>query len=240
MQTFAQIPMRNVGPIKITGALSEEISVPLATLETPLWFSVSRGARISRLSGGIGITVTDSRMTRSIILEAPDGTEALRCAGEIKDSAEEIQKIVSESSRFARLKDINYRLAANLIYLRLEFFTGDASGHNMVTNAAGNTTTYDYDSTTGRKISERNALGKYSRFAYNSYGQITKVWGESEYPLEFAYDLMGRKVAQTTYRDATVSFAGTTFPTVAGDVTTWTYDESSGLVISQKDLIIAA
>lgn len=136
MQTFAQIPMRNVGPIKITGALSEEISVPLATLETPLWFSVSRGARISRLSGGIGITVTDSRMTRSIILEAPDGTEALRCAGEIKDSAEEIQKIVSESSRFARLKDINYRLAANLIYLRLEFFTGDASGHNMVTNAA--------------------------------------------------------------------------------------------------------
>jgi len=105
----------------------------------------------------------------------------------------------------------------------------------MVTNAAGNTTTYDYDSSTGRKISERNALGKYSRFAYNSYGQVTKVWGESEYPLEFAYDLMGRKVTQTTYRNATVSFAGTTFPTVAGDVTTWTYDESSGLVTSKKD-----
>ena len=105
----------------------------------------------------------------------------------------------------------------------------------MVTNAAGNTTTYDYDSTTGRKIWEKNALNKFSRYAYNSYGQVTQVWGESEYPLEFAYDLMGRKVAQTTYRNATVSFAGTTFPTVAGDVTTWTYDESSGLVTSKKD-----
>ena len=112
---------------------------------------------------------------------------------------------------------------------------GKIGKHHIVTNAAGNTTTYDYDNTTGRKISERNALGKFSRFAYNSYGQVTKVWGESEYPLEFAYDLMGRKVAQTTYRDATVSFAGTTFPTVKGDVTTWTYDESSSLVTSKKD-----
>ena len=113
--------------------------------------------------------------------------------------------------------------------------TGKIGKRYMVTNAAGNTTSYDYDNTTGRKIWEKNALNKFSRYAYNSYGQVTKVWGESEYPLEFAYDQMGRKVAQTTYRNATVSFAGTTFPTVAGDVTTWTYDESSGLVTSKKD-----
>ena len=113
--------------------------------------------------------------------------------------------------------------------------TGKIGKRHIVTNAAGNTTTYDYDSTTGRKISECNALGKFSRFAYNSYGQVTKVWGESEYPLEFAYDQMGRKIAQTTYRNTAVSFAGTTFPSVTGDVTAWTYDESSGLVTSKKD-----
>ena len=113
--------------------------------------------------------------------------------------------------------------------------TGKIGKRHIVTNAAGNTTTYDYDSTTGRKISECNALGKFSRFAYNSYGQVTKVWGESEYPLEFAYDQMGRKIAQTTYRNTAVNFAGTTFPSVTGDVTTWTYDESSGLVTSKKD-----
>ena len=136
MHTYAQIPMRNVGPIKITGCIEEEISVPLATLETPLWFSVSRGAKVSMVSGGIRVTAADSRMTRSIILEARDGAEAFRCAEKLRNSAAELQEVVAGSSRFARLKDINYRLAANLIYLRLEFFTGDASGHNMVTNAA--------------------------------------------------------------------------------------------------------
>ncbi|MBO7517111.1 MAG: hypothetical protein J6T61_05145, partial [Spirochaetia bacterium] len=39
-------------------------------------------------------------------------------------------------SHVAKLLEINWQIAANLIYLRLEFFTGDASGHNMATNAA--------------------------------------------------------------------------------------------------------
>ena len=46
----APIPMRWVGPMKLSGHLIEEkLSVPLATYETPLWPSVGRGARISTL-----------------------------------------------------------------------------------------------------------------------------------------------------------------------------------------------
>ena len=45
--------MRNVGPIRIKGAVEGDISVPLATLETPLWFSVGRGAKVSLQSEGI-------------------------------------------------------------------------------------------------------------------------------------------------------------------------------------------
>ena len=133
---FAEIPMRNVGPIRIKGAVEGDISVPLATLETPLWLSVGRGAKVSLHSGGITTTILDSRMTRSIILEAPDSSSALRAAQKIASSKEELQKVVSESSHIAELLDINWQIAANLIYLRLEFFTGDASGHNMVTNSA--------------------------------------------------------------------------------------------------------
>ena len=128
--------MRTVGPIRIKGAVEGDISVPLATLETPLWFSVGRGAKISLLSGGITTTILDSRMTRSIILEAPDATSALAAAQNIAGSKEELQKVVAESSHIAKLLDINWQIAANLIYLRFEFFTGDASGHNMATNAA--------------------------------------------------------------------------------------------------------
>jgi len=136
LRTFAEIPMKSVGPIKIKGFVNQDISVPLATLEAPLWFSVSRGARVSMLSGGITTTVLDSRMARSIILEASDATTAFICAQKIKASSEVLQEVVHSSSHIAKLLDINYQIAANLIYLRLEFFTGDASGHNMATNAA--------------------------------------------------------------------------------------------------------
>jgi len=133
----APIPMRNVGPIKITGpVLDEKISVPLATYETPLWPSVGRGARVSALTDGIKTTVIDERMSRSILLEADDATEAMLALNSIKSRMNDINEVVAQSSRFAKLIDMNSQIVANLIYLRLEFTTGDASGHNMVTNAA--------------------------------------------------------------------------------------------------------
>ncbi|MDO6514264.1 MULTISPECIES: hydroxymethylglutaryl-CoA reductase [unclassified Neptuniibacter] len=133
----APIPMRTVGPIKISGSvLDEKISVPLATYETPLWPSVGRGARISVLTEGIKTTVIDERMSRSILLEADDAYEAVNALNSIKSRMDEINQVVAKSSRFAKLIDMNSQIVANMIYLRLEFTTGDASGHNMVTNAA--------------------------------------------------------------------------------------------------------
>ncbi|MBQ0756390.1 MAG: hydroxymethylglutaryl-CoA reductase [Amphritea sp.] len=134
----APIPMRTVGPIKISGhVLNEKIAVPLATYETPLWPSVGRGARISVLAEeGIKTTVIDERMSRSILLEADDALEALKALESIKARKDDLNEVVATSSRFAKLIDMNSQIVANLIYLRLEFNTGDASGHNMVTNAA--------------------------------------------------------------------------------------------------------
>lgn len=134
---FAPVPMRWVGPIKITGhVLDEEVSVPLATYETPLWPSVRRGAKISRLSGGIRTTVIDARMTRSILLEADNAEAAMHAVTQLKSRLDEMNAVVGASSRFAKLIAIDSQINANLIYLRLAFATGDASGHNMVTNAA--------------------------------------------------------------------------------------------------------
>ena len=133
----APIPMRNVGPIKISGSvLDEKVTVPLATYETPLWHSVGRGARVSTLTDGIKTTVVDERMSRSILLEADDAYAAVEAVNAIKSRKGELNQVVAESSRFAQLIDMNSQIVANLIYLRLEFTTGDASGHNMVTNAA--------------------------------------------------------------------------------------------------------
>jgi hydroxymethylglutaryl-CoA reductase (NADPH) len=133
----APIPMRSVGPVKIIGpVLNDSVTVPLATYETPLWPSVGRGARVSMLTDGIKTTVVDERMSRSILLEADDAEAALLALNSIKGRMDDLNQVVSQTSRFARLIDLNSQIVANLIYLRLEFTTGDASGHNMVTNAA--------------------------------------------------------------------------------------------------------
>lgn len=129
--------MRWVGPLKISGhVLNERVSVPLATYETPLWHSVGRGARVSVLTEGIKTTVVDERMTRSVLLEADDALAAHQAVVSIKSRRDDLNDVVSASSRFAKLIDMHSQIVGNLIYLRLEFNTGDASGHNMVTNAA--------------------------------------------------------------------------------------------------------
>lgn len=134
---FAQIPMQAVGPFKLIGDVEvDDLMVPMATYETPLWPSVARGARVAAHSGGIRVTVIDERMTRSVLLEAPNASIARTRLQQIQLRHDDIQQVVSQTSRFAKLLDTNFQVIGNLIYLRLEFKTGDASGHNMVTNAA--------------------------------------------------------------------------------------------------------
>lgn len=134
----ALIPMQTVGPIAIFGLeLTGQIYVPLATYETPLWASVDRGARISTYCGqGICAIITNERMTRSITLQAPNIIIAQHTIQSIVQQQHKLQDVVAKSSRFAKLIHIHPEQIGNLIYLRLEFTTGDASGHNMVTLAS--------------------------------------------------------------------------------------------------------
>ncbi|MGN0847406.1 MAG: hypothetical protein ACI4RA_08505, partial [Kiritimatiellia bacterium] len=101
------------------------------------------------------------------------------------------------------------------------------------TDGAGNTTSYGYDSA-GRLSWKRNALNKYARYAYNSRGQQIRVWGDTEYPVEYGYDPYGQKVTMTTFRTGD-SWNGESWPNPApqGDTTTWNYDAATGLLTSK-------
>ncbi len=135
--TYASVPMQAVGPVKIVGSeVNDEVMVPLATYEAPLWPSVARGAKVSMLCGGIRAVVVDDRMTRSVLLEAPNADVAHMVATRLRHCPENLARAVAETSRFARLLDVHAQFVGNLLYLRLEISTGDASGHNMVTRAA--------------------------------------------------------------------------------------------------------
>jgi hydroxymethylglutaryl-CoA reductase (NADPH) len=134
---FTSIPLRWVGPLRLSGDVVGDQEVPLATYETPLWPSVGRGARISRLvADGIRVTVVDERMTRSSLFVAATAAEAAIASRRIIDRSDELAAIVAAQSRHARLIDIDTEIVGNLLFLRFALTTGDASGHNMVTLAA--------------------------------------------------------------------------------------------------------
>ena len=132
------IPTQWVGPILIQGnALdNEEVRIPLATYESPLWPSTGRGAKVSRLCGGIRATVVDERMSRSIVLEAEHAEAGYNALTLLRNRFDDLAEVVSQTSRFARLIDLHSQIVGNLLFLRFECATGDASGHNMVTKAA--------------------------------------------------------------------------------------------------------
>lgn len=136
-EQIATIPMRVVGPVRIISAdMDEEVPLPLATLESPLWPTTHRGARVCTLAGGIKTTLIDERMTRSVLVEADSAAEVQRVSLDIQQHKEVLQQIISESSRFAKLLAIHTQIVGSMLYLRFELFTGDAAGHNMVTLAA--------------------------------------------------------------------------------------------------------
>lgn len=136
--TVAGVPMRWVGPLRISGNVAAiETEVPLATYESPLWPSVGRGARISTMvDGGIVATCVDERMTRSVLVRATDAHAAYLASVEIDARLDELRDVVRTCGRFVELVGLHHEIVANLLFLRFDFRTGDAAGHNMATLAA--------------------------------------------------------------------------------------------------------
>ncbi|GAA3765787.1 hydroxymethylglutaryl-CoA reductase (NADPH) [Microbacterium kribbense] len=134
----APVPMKWVGPISISGNVMTGLQeVPLATYESPLWPSVGRGAKISTLTErGIVATLVDERMSRSVLFEAEDAGAALAAVRALAEHHDELARVVSEASRYAKLLDVHHQIVGNLLFVRFEISSGDASGHNMVTLAS--------------------------------------------------------------------------------------------------------
>ena len=136
--SYTAVPTRWVGPIRVTGNVADtSVRVPLATYESPLWPSVGRGAKVSRLSpNGIVATIVGDRMTRSIIVEATSATHAVNTVTDLQLNRSTLDKVVTNVSARTQLLDIHHQIVGNLLFLRFEFSTGDAAGHNMATLAA--------------------------------------------------------------------------------------------------------
>ncbi|HWA09343.1 MAG TPA: RHS repeat-associated core domain-containing protein [Opitutaceae bacterium] len=114
--------------------------------------------------------------------------------------------------------------------------TGALGQVSSVTDAASNATSYDYDSTTGRLASTTNALGKIAYCSYNVRGQVTRMWGDTTYPVEYAFDDYGQQTTMSTFRGGS-GWTASTWPSSPGtaDTTTWDYENATGLLLSKTD-----
>jgi hydroxymethylglutaryl-CoA reductase (NADPH) len=132
--------MQWIGPILLKNehqqGLTEEVSIPLATYESPLWPSTNRGAKVSRVSGGLSTTIVRDLMTRSIVLEASSASSANKICQELSQRLPDLAEVVAMTSGFAKLEQLDSQVYGRVIYLRFAIDTADASGHNMVTKAA--------------------------------------------------------------------------------------------------------
>ena len=91
-------------------------------------------------------------------------------------------------------------------------------------DALDNRTTYKYDQF-GNLASVINPLGNAIVYEYDLRGNKTYEGGAT-YPVRYTYDVFGNKTTMMTYRDESKGHS-------SGDVTTWLYDEASGVMINK-------
>ena len=107
---------------------------------------------------------------------------------------------------------------------------------DYVQDPAGNQTAYAYDPATGRQTSVTDPLGKTTWFAYNTLGLVTHKWGSAVEPVKFVYDAYGQMVEMHMFRNGS-GWDGAAWPSDPGDpdITTWNYQEATGLLIAKED-----
>jgi RHS repeat-associated protein len=110
-----------------------------------------------------------------------------------------------------------------------------------VTNKSGQVTTFTYypagGTNAGMVYCESGPTGKKKYYNYNGFGQVTHIWGDVPYPEKRDYNIFGDLVSLTTYRGGS-GWNGTNWANIttgAGDVTTWFYDEPTGLLTNKTD-----
>ena len=131
-----KIPVGVAGPLRVRGRHAQgDYLVPLATTEGALVASYSRGARLISEVGGCRALILDEAICRSPAFAFQTLDQAVGFSSWLRTQQDVLQRVVSTTSRHARLIEIRNLIEGNHVYTDFEFLTGDAAGQNMVTLA---------------------------------------------------------------------------------------------------------
>jgi hydroxymethylglutaryl-CoA reductase (NADPH) len=129
----AQVPLGFAGPLLINGEHAKgEYLIPMCTSEGTLVASYNRGMKLINMCGGVKVTVIEDRMQRSPAFAFDSAREGRDFMSWIDKHMDEIRSQAESASKVAKLLSIDRYMASRLVYLRFNYFTGDAAGQNMV------------------------------------------------------------------------------------------------------------
>ncbi|MBP2133766.1 hydroxymethylglutaryl-CoA reductase (NADPH) [Methanomicrobium sp. W14] len=132
-----QVPLGVAGKIKVNGEYANgEFYIPLATTEGALVASINRGCKAITKAGGADVRIQRDGMTRAPVFAAKSVVHAIDIIRWIESNKDELKKIAEETTSHGKLTDIKCFLTGTNVHVRIEFFTGDAMGMNMVTIAS--------------------------------------------------------------------------------------------------------
>ena len=122
----------------------------------------------------------------------------------------------------------------------------DSLGRRIAhTDGRGNTTHAEYNAV-GQRSASIDALGNRTAYAYDRFGNLASVIdplgnatvyeydlrgrktyeGGATYPVRYTYDIFGNKTTMMTYRNESLG-------PDSGDVTTWLYDDATGMMTNK-------
>jgi hydroxymethylglutaryl-CoA reductase (NADPH) len=130
----AQIPIGIIGPLNIVGTAAQgDFYVPLATTEGALVASYHRGAKASRMCGGITSICFLEGVQRSPVFRFDNMGEMGKFLIFAIENSEKFQDVISTGSNHAKILDVRFNIEGNQLIINIEFYTADAAGQNMVT-----------------------------------------------------------------------------------------------------------
>jgi len=146
----AQIPLGIAGPIRVVGEHADgEFLVPMATSEGTLVASYNRGIQVINQSGGVKCTVVGDAMQRAPVFVFDDARQGRDFADWVQENKAKIATEAESTSSVAKLKYIDHYLSNKFVFLRFNYFTGDAAGQNMVGRATFAACSWILDNYTG-------------------------------------------------------------------------------------------
>ena len=129
----AQVPLGFAGPLKVNGEHAKgEFLIPLCTSEGTLVASYNRGMKIINMCGGVKVTVVEDQMQRAPAFAFDSAREARDFLHWVDEHMDEIRQQAESCSKVAKLINVEKYMAGRFVYLRFNYFTGDAAGQNMV------------------------------------------------------------------------------------------------------------